>query len=199
MGDICNTIKGKKIFFKEKKEKWSFLCLGTDVLFTHSASLPLLCWPNSSFLRGSHSTWLRPGQPQCPISLATVVGTWTAAEPDLSTRSDVWKLGKSVSHHLWDHELKGSVACRPLDHNQRKHVSINSQPPHHKAVLSFRVLFALMPKKTVWGQSFYFLKYKFLSQNSWGKKCPSGKRQGLFATSANTTMQASLEELRGAY
>lgn len=65
-------------------EKESFLGLGADVLLTHLSFLPLQFWPNSSFLRGIHSTWLGSGQSKCPISLATGMGIGTGAVPDFS-------------------------------------------------------------------------------------------------------------------
>ena len=58
-----------------------------DVLCFSFSISSSFCYRNSSKERGSHSTPLSPGQPTCPISLATVMGTWQE-----ECQSSLWDL-----------------------------------------------------------------------------------------------------------
>lgn len=94
-----------------------------DVLCFSFSISSSFCYPNSSWERTSHSTPLSPGQPTCPISSATVRGTWQE-----QGQSSLWDLmcgsWESFSLYLWDHEMKGSLtwnyqwSSRRPDHNQ---------------------------------------------------------------------------------
>ena len=135
-----------------------------DVLCFSFSISSSFCYRNSSYERGSHSTPLSPGQPTCPISLATVTGTWQ--EECQSSLWDLmcgswgrvsfftceimrWKAVWLRITYQWSSYLPNhSQTLTHSDKAIKAHFQ-NTQQPHHKQSQLSGHLFAILPMKVV--------------------------------------------------